>query len=190
MSQSPQFQVRTDRSLLDIVYRLADTVAILTAALFATRYSGNESLNLVAVVGATTLLMHMVAIEISGLYRSWRGSQLTNELWCVLLNWIYTAPAVLGIGLLTRYNATIAYDTKIAWLISTPMLMGSCRVVMRLMLKSLRKRGFNTQRFAICGVNQLGLQLASNIKASPELGLELVGFFDDRPASRLSLIHI
>ena len=85
MSQSPQFQVRTDRSLLDIVYRLADTVAILTAALFATRYSGNESLNLVAVVGATTLLMHMVAIEISGLYRSWRGSQLTNELWCVLL---------------------------------------------------------------------------------------------------------
>ena len=62
--------------------------------------------------------------------------------------------------------------------------MGSGRVVLRMVLKNLRRRGFNTRRFAICGVNKLGLQLANNIKASPELGLELVGYFDDRPATR------
>ena len=184
MSNSTDFQVRTHRSLVDVVYRLFDVAAILAATLFSTQYTDDEHLENLLVVGATTLLVHLVAIEVSGLYRSWRGSRLTNELWCVLLNWIYTAPAVLGIGLLTKFNAEFSYQTKVAWLITTPLVMGSGRVVLRMILKSLRKRGFNTRKFAICGVNQLGLQLANNIKSSPELGLELAGFFDDRPASR------
>jgi putative colanic acid biosynthesis UDP-glucose lipid carrier transferase len=33
-------------------------------------------------------------------------------------------------------------------------------------------------------VNDLGIQLARNIKASPEIGLRLAGFYDDRPAKR------
>ena len=182
------FQVRTHRSLVDVAYRLLDAAAILAAALFSTRYTDNEHIENLAVVGATTLIVHMVAIEVSGLYRSWRGSRLSLELWCVLLNWIYTAPAVLGIGLLTRFNAEFSYNTKVAWLIATPLLIGSGRVVLRMALKSLRRRGFNTRRFAICGVNQLGLQLAQNIQASPELGLELAGFFDDRPATRNKVV--
>jgi len=184
VADSPDFKVQTHRSFVDVVYRLLDAAAIVSATLFATRYTDNEHLENLAVVGATTLIIHMIAIEVSGLYRSWRGSRLTLELWCVLLNWMYTAPAVLGIGLLTKFNAEFSYQTKIAWLIATPLLMVSGRVVLRMILKNLRKRGFNTRRFAICGVNQLGLQLAQNIESSPELGLELAGFFDDRPPSR------
>ena len=184
MTDSPDFQVRTHRSLVDVAYRLLDAGAILASALFATRYTDNEHLENLAVVGATTLIVHMIAIEVSGLYRSWRGSRMALELWCVLLNWIYTAPAVLGIGLLTQFNAEFSYQTKVVWLIVTPLVMGSGRVVLRMVLKDLRKRGFNTRTFAICGVNQLGLQLAQNVQSSPELGLELVGFFDDRPESR------
>jgi len=184
VKDSSDFQVRTHRSLVDVAYRLLDAAAILATALFATRYTDNEHLENLAVVGATTLMVHLIAIEVSGLYRSWRGSRLSLELWCVLLNWIYTAPAVLGIGLLTQFNSEFSYKTKIAWLIVTPLVMGSGRIVLRLFLKNIRRRGFNTRRFAICGVNQLGLQLAQNIKSSPELGLELAGFFDDRPATR------
>ena len=91
---------------------------------------------------------------------------------------------MLGIGLLTQFNALFSYNTKLVWLALTPLVMGSGRVVLRLVLKSLRKRGLNTRRFAICGVNKIGLQLARNIQASPELGLSLAGYFDDRPAHR------
>lgn len=184
MKDSPDFQVRTHRSFVDVAYRLLDAAAILVSALFSTRYTDNEHLENLAVVGATTLIVHLVAIEVSGLYRSWRGSRLSLELWCVLLNWIYTAPAVLGVGLLTQFNSEFSYKTKVVWLIVTPLVMASGRVVLRMLLKSLRKRGFNTRKFAICGVNQLGLQLAQNIQSSPELGLELAGFFDDRPSAR------
>ena len=184
MTASSEFQVRFHRSLVDVAYRLLDAAAILCSTLFATRFTDNEHLENLAVVGATTLLVHMVAIEVSGLYRSWRGARLSLELWCVLINWIYTAPAVLGIGLLTQFNAEFSYNTKLVWLTLTPLVMGSGRIVLRMVLKSLRKRGLNSRRFAVCGVNQLGLQLAQNIQASPELGLSLVGFFDDRPAQR------
>ena len=44
--------------------------------------------------------------------------------------------------------------------------------------------GYNARQFAIVGVNELGFQLARNIEASPEMGLCLVGFFDDRPEER------
>jgi putative colanic acid biosynthesis UDP-glucose lipid carrier transferase len=48
----------------------------------------------------------------------------------------------------------------------------------------LRRRGINTRRVAVVGVNELSLQLARNLQHSPELGLKLNGFYDDRPADR------
>jgi putative colanic acid biosynthesis UDP-glucose lipid carrier transferase len=56
--------------------------------------------------------------------------------------------------------------------------------VLRKVQQRLRARGLNTRRYAICGVNELGVQVARNIESSPEMGLRLAGFFDDRPADR------
>ena len=179
-----ELKVRTHRSLVDLAYRLLDAVAILASTLVATRYTDSEHLENLAVVGATTLVVHTFAIEISGLYRSWRGSRLGSELACVLVNWAYTAPAVLGVGLLTQFNAEFTYHTKIVWLAVTPAAMMSGRILLRGLLRSLRRRGLNTRKFAICGTNKLGAKLAENISHSPELGLELAGFFDDRLKSR------
>jgi putative colanic acid biosysnthesis UDP-glucose lipid carrier transferase len=178
------YQVRAHRSLVDMLYRVVDAAAIIASTAVVIDWTDAGHLHSLAVVGATTLLVHLVAIEVSGLYRNLRGSRLTFELWCVLVNWVYTAPAVLGVGLLTQYNGEFTYAAKVAWLALTPVVMGSARIVLRMILRNLRKRGFNTRKFAICGVNKLGLQLASNVQNSPELGLEFAGFFDDRPERR------
>ncbi|QDS98989.1 undecaprenyl-phosphate glucose phosphotransferase [Adhaeretor mobilis] len=184
MFSSSQFQVRQHRSLVDVTYRLLDAAAILASTIAATRYSELAHVEALIVVGATTWLLHMVAVEISGLYRSWRGARLSNELWCVLVNWLYLAPAVLGVGLLTRYNVDFSYQTKVVWLTLTPIAMASGRVLLRFVLRSLRRRGLNTRQFAICGVNKLGVQLARNVSNSPELGLGFAGYYDDRPEAR------
>lgn len=179
------YQVRTHRSLVSVAYRLLDALGIFCGVVLSLDFTPNYVQAHLAVITATTLLVHLIASEVSGLYRSWRGSRLALELYCLLLNWMYTAPLVLGLGLLTRLNAQISYESKILWLIVTPLAMGTSRLVFRMLLKKLRKRGFNTQRFAICGLNQLGVQLAENVHVSPELGLEFVGFFDDRPSNRI-----
>ena len=184
MPNSSQFHVRTHRSLHDVVYRLLDAVTILVMTQMAIRFTPELGTSDLIVIGAATLLVHMVATEVSALYRSWRGSRLIQEAWCVVLSWIYTAPTVLGLGMLTQYNAQLSYTSKLVWLLTTPVATASARIVFRMLLRALRKRGFNTQRFAICGVNKLGIQLARNVQDSPELGMEFAGFFDDRPESR------
>lgn len=178
------YRVRAHRSLGDLAYRLVDTAAIFAAALVATEYGGDDRWPNLAVVVAATLVVHMIAIEVSGLYRNWRGSRITHELWCVLINWLCTAPVVMGLGLVTQYNAEFSYTTKLLWLTVTPAAMASGRILMRVFLRTIRRRGLNTRRFAICGVNKLALQLADNIQKSPELGLHFAGFFDDRPSRR------
>jgi putative colanic acid biosynthesis UDP-glucose lipid carrier transferase len=60
------------------------------------------------------------------------------------------------------------------------------RVSLRWTFRSLRAHGLNHQRFAIVGVTPLGIQLARNIEAAPELGLQLAGFYDDRPIERVA----
>ncbi len=52
------------------------------------------------------------------------------------------------------------------------------------MQQILRSWGYNARNFAIVGINELSFQLAENIEASPQMGLRLVGFFDDRPRER------
>jgi putative colanic acid biosynthesis UDP-glucose lipid carrier transferase len=58
------------------------------------------------------------------------------------------------------------------------------RIVLRKLQHLLRARGFNSRHFAICGVNELGIQLARNVEQAPELGLRLTGFYEDRSGDR------
>lgn len=185
MVSSGNYNMRTHRSLISIPYRLLDALGIVCGTTLAAQFTHLATIQDLAVIAATTLLIHLIASEVSGVYRSWRGSRLAHELYCLLLNWMYTAPLVLGAGLLTQLNSHFSYESKIIWLLITPLAMGSSRVLFRMVLKGMRKRGFNTRQFAICGLNPLGLQLADNIQASPELGLEFAGFFDDRPSNRI-----
>jgi putative colanic acid biosynthesis UDP-glucose lipid carrier transferase len=171
-------------SVLYSLHRLIDAAIICLVAGVALRYTDGAGLTELLTVAAGTILVYHVVSDVSGLYRSWRGTRLKNEIVCVFVTWGYTVPVLLGVGLLTQYNAHFSYSTKVVWIFSTPVAMAAARVVMRTVQQRLRARGFNTRTYAICGVNDLGIQLARNIKASPEIGLRLAGFYDDRPARR------
>jgi putative colanic acid biosynthesis UDP-glucose lipid carrier transferase len=80
--------------------------------------------------------------------------------------------------------ASIPRPVAVAWFIGTPLLIVLAHTAMRAVQKGLFARGINTRTFAVVGVNELGFQLAKNIAGSPEMGLRLIGFYDDRPANR------
>ena len=50
------------------------------------------------------------------------------------------------------------------------------------------EKGYNVRSFAIVGCNDLGIQLARNVKKTPSLGLKLLGYYDDRPEERTSAL--
>jgi len=171
-------------SLLCSVHRLADAAAICFGARVSLEYTPGARLPDLLTIAAATILVYHIVAEFSGLYRNWRGSRLRREIACVLVTWAYAAPVLLGVGMLTQYNAEFSYASKIIWVAVTPGIMATARIVLRKIQQRLRARGYNARRFAICGVNELGLQLARNIETAPEMGLLLEGFYDDRPEER------
>ncbi|MEM6799311.1 MAG: undecaprenyl-phosphate glucose phosphotransferase, partial [Planctomycetota bacterium] len=182
--------IRQHESALHSVHRFADIFiagAVLYGALQATPLGAEAGHSVanewLAILASTVLAMHGVA-ELTGLYRSWRGARLRPELGCIAMTWGYTVAVLLGIGLLTTYNARFSYATKVIWIVGTPLAMAATRVLFRAIQQVLRRNGMNTKRVAICGANELGIQLAKNLQASPGLGLSVGGFFDDRPTER------
>jgi undecaprenyl-phosphate glucose phosphotransferase len=171
-------------SLLYSLHRLIDAVIICLTVALALRHTAGAGTGHLLAIAATSIIVHHVVADLSGLYRSWRGARLRNELVCVFVTWAYTVPVLLGIGLLTQYNAQFSYLTKVVWIFGTPVAMAAARIVMRKVQQRLRARGFNSRAYAVCGVNELSIQLARNIEKAPELGLRLAGFYDDRPAER------
>jgi putative colanic acid biosynthesis UDP-glucose lipid carrier transferase len=173
-------------SLVYSLHRLLDAAVICLTTSFALRHTDEVGLSHLLAIAAATIVVYHVAAEFSGLYRSWRGSRLRREIACVLLTWAYSVPILLGIGLVTKFNADFSYASKLIWLFTTPVLMVANRVVLRKIQQRLRAHGFNARSYAICGVNDLGIQLACNIERAPEMGLRLAGFYDDRPKERTS----
>lgn len=182
--------IRVSQSILPVAHRLFDAAAIVTVLFVSLRATpigaeaGHSLSNEWLIVSAAGVLAFHTAAELTGLYRSWRGARLSTELGCILMTWAYALATLLGVGLLTAYNARFTYETKVCWLLGAPVVMLAARATLRALQASLHARGYNVKRVAVCGLNELGLQLARNLRSSPQLGLSLTGFYDDRPLAR------
>ncbi|MCC9605034.1 undecaprenyl-phosphate glucose phosphotransferase [Blastopirellula sp. JC732] len=177
--------IRQQSTFLDACYRVVDGVAILLGLWLAVDWSHvpfNSSHQFA--VAAAIALFYVVA-EITGVYRNWRGVSTQREVGCGMATWGASLIGLILVGILTGHAQSHSLLTAWYWLWFTPGLMVLMRVAIRLVLETLRARGLNFRGFAIVGVNPLGMQLAANIRDTPDLGLKFVGFFDDRPQSRL-----
>jgi putative colanic acid biosynthesis UDP-glucose lipid carrier transferase len=183
-----QYQVRESGSLRTLVLRLADAAAVTAGLLAAASFRAP----LEATAGYTAALVAIVTMllvaEAFGLYRAWRGAGIENELGCALASWAASAPIVVVVGHFLTIAPLIPRTTAGLWFLFTALLVVGGRVALRVLLAELRRRGFNSRRYAVVGANELGLQLVRNIEQSPHLGLRLAGFFDDRPESRATAI--
>jgi hypothetical protein len=136
-------------SLLYSVHRLIDAAIICFSVGFALRYTQGAGLTDLLTIAAAAILIHHVVADLTGLYRSWRGSRLRGEIASVLVTWAYTVPVLLGVGLVTQYNGEFSYPTKLLWIFTTPAAMTVARIVMRKTQQRLRARGFNTRTYAV-----------------------------------------
>jgi putative colanic acid biosynthesis UDP-glucose lipid carrier transferase len=170
------------------MYRFTDAACIFASIAIALDHSAESYSSKLLVAGAATVIVHRMVAELTGMYRSWRGVEVGREIACVLLTWVYTVPLLLGIASVGRYSESITGTSIAIWALVTPCMITLARYVRRKLQYALRARGLNTRKFAVCGINELGFQLAENVERSPEMGLELVGFYDDRPAERTTAV--
>jgi len=172
-------------SIREVVYRLLDVIGILSGLVLAVELQVGQLSELYWLAGAVATIIFFLLCEMSGMYRNWRGVSIEREILCATLTWAATVPVLLAIAVMARYAQWVDRSFILIWACLTAGIVAGFRIGVRLLQVYLRSRGYNTRGFAIVGINDLGIELANRISAAPELGLKLIGFYDDRGRERL-----
>lgn len=175
-------------TLLDAFYRMADAAAILLGMLLSVWSYGNTLTSQHHLAGACVLVVFYVMSEVTGMYRSWRGVSTEREMWCGAITWGLSLATLAAAATLLGYHHPFNRYALMTWLLVTPVFLATARMLIRSVHRLLLARGLSQQGVAIVGVNELSIQLAQNILHTPDLGMRVSGFYDDRPPERLPKI--
>jgi putative colanic acid biosynthesis UDP-glucose lipid carrier transferase len=170
------------------VCRLTDGCSIALGLFLALQWRPEMSGEQAMLLSTSAIIAMFILGECFGMYRNWRGASGEREVLCALFTWGATLLTLIVLGFAIRAFDQFSRGVLLAWFVCTPALMLGFRITIRTLQRTLRSHGMNRKTYAIVGVNELGIQLAHNIENSPETGLQLIGFFDDRPDERLMSI--
>jgi putative colanic acid biosysnthesis UDP-glucose lipid carrier transferase len=167
-----------------VCYRLADALCIVAGLAISVQPGLTTTIDHYVIAAAVAIIVYYLLAEIGDMYRNWNGVSEHREVVGTLICWGCTWMALVLMAFITAHSLEFSRMSALMWLVVTPVLIVAARILTRWIQRARRLLGYNRRSFAIVGVNELGFQLAKNIEASPEMGLSLAGFFDDRPEER------
>ncbi len=175
-------RIRPYSQQLGLLFQAIDVLLILGSLWLAASLRGLDFRIQYMLAGIFSGLCFTVIGGSTGLYSTWRLGLLRQELQQVWLTWIYACAILLLIAFSIKTTAYYSRISIFTWFLTVPLMLSLWRFGVRYGLRSLRKKGYNTRRAAIAGAGELGGRLARRIISKPELGVILIGFFDDNRA--------
>ena len=156
--------------------------AIIVAALLLAQFFLGLSIDpLHTAIGLFAALGYVLIGEPNGLFASWRGAPLRQELLRTLLVWtvVFLATSFLVQALDPE---TFGFSKREMWLWGGIVMFAlACwRAAFRHFLGVFRETGMNRRRVAIAPASPLGAEVGSTILNMPQAGMRIVGWFDDR----------
>lgn len=133
----------------------------------------------------STILLFLVSAEFTGLYRSGLSRSADRELVSLFSTWVMTLLLLSSVAFFSRHGEHFARSSILSWIVLAGAGLGLVRMLLRMAVEMLFHQGLAVRRCAIAGLNPLGVQFAENAQSTPENGLSIVGFFDDRVHQRL-----
>ncbi len=156
-------------------------VAIAVACLWVSVLLQGETWNdAYLLLAATTAILFYISADVVGLHLSWRSYLLRQQLVHVLGAWLSVLLALLATGYLTDTIHHFDRMVMATWAIAALTALCAVRVVTRAILQRLRRRGYNVRNAVIVGTDDAGRHVARTILDSPWMGLQLLGFYEDR----------
>ncbi len=131
------------------------------------------------------ILAYLLVGEATGLYQTWRGVPFRKQMVRIWATWLPVVPLLLGLAFALKITEGFSRATTIAWFVGAPASLTVMRYVTRQFLRRMRESGRNLRTVAIVGVTEIGRTLGARIRSSRHLGMQLLGFFDDRTPERL-----
>lgn len=121
----------------------------------------------------------VIASQMVGVYRSWRGRSLFASAKLILNAWLLTWATLIVIAFLYKDSENFSRLAVTLWAIITPIILIGYRVALRTILAKYRMHGNNTKTIAIIGAGKVGQHIANIIQTNPWLGYRVCAFYDD-----------
>ncbi len=177
--------VRPHSSKIAFFHRLLDASVILLALAVALEVThGLEFEKPYVQAGIWAVLVFLMLGNAKQLYGSWRTLPLHEAVSSTVITWCWTAVALVCLAFLSKTSSDFSRAATLVWFGLTPVLLGLSRVCLRIVLQFFRASGRNTRTLAIAGKTRLGQQVAEKVASTPWLGMNFIGYYDDRLASR------
>lgn len=139
------------------------------------------------IVTMTGVLSFWLCAEFNGVYRSWRGVPVREEVRAVLWSWLLVSVPMLFWAYGTKTAEEFSRAVNLGWFLGTGIVFVPARVAVRLLLRSLRASGRNTRTAVVIGATELGLKAARELQR-PGMGMTLRGFYDGRSKHRVASV--
>ncbi|QJP10955.1 undecaprenyl-phosphate glucose phosphotransferase [Pseudomonas multiresinivorans] len=187
MNRNDRGVLRPPHTSLSILQRTLDLAIILLCIFLLCTLSGIKDSRDILAVAFGTLLPFSILADAGGLYGSWRGKRIRDELRKLSCIWLLSS-LTFFLGDYVLFESQPRPRMLLIQLLSFPLItLIAYRVFLRQALKILRNNGLNTRNVAIVGAGPLGARLAMNIANAPWMGLELLGFYDDERTTPVQL---
>ncbi len=147
-------------------------------------YFGNDAQYMRAVVAGT--LVFAIAAELIGSYDESARFSLRKGWKLIFGAWLITGITMLVVAYLTKASGDFTRFWTLSWFFSQLLALGVIRAGATVWMRHLKRLGHFNQRIAIFGAGAQGQKLARYILANDDLTIDLLGFFDERPATRLA----
>ncbi|WP_221800657.1 undecaprenyl-phosphate glucose phosphotransferase [Oceanobacter mangrovi] len=177
--------IRPNANSFCAIYRLIDLALILGLFPLVTMAYGIQMESMYLMTALLASVGYSLLAESFNVYRSWRGSSVISQMAVPAAAWVSVCIVMVSVIFFAKIGSDFSRVATGGWMIAVVVGLVAWRLVLRQVLKDLRRRGHNTRKVAIVGVNQMAVAMREELDTNPELGYVFQGYFDDRSHDRI-----
>ncbi len=163
--------------------RLIDGLVIFFTLYFMMPFLRDEWNNAYMIVAIMGVLFFELISSFCEFYRSWRIVRLRYEILDIFLYWAVTCFILTFILFFWYKNEEVNSNIIFYWFFFSFVCVAVWRCCLRLILRYVRAFGYDQRNACFIGANDTALKLYQNLKSHRWIGINFIGFFDDREST-------
>ncbi|MFN3190957.1 MAG: undecaprenyl-phosphate glucose phosphotransferase [Aureliella sp.] len=179
-----KIRIQQTHSFLTFFQRVVDALTIGGSLYLSQWLAGQYTSDRTPITILVAVLAYFLVSEACNLYRPGKTRSANWDLALVIASWMFTVLLLAALAFFTREGIAFARSSILGWIFVSGASLGFVRMLSHIAASWANAAGWTSKQCAIAGMNPLGIQLAQNANRCPSLGLDVVGFFDDRRKDR------
>ncbi len=177
-------RLKENAGLLEQVFHLSDPLLVVaTGYIVFPLLLGAEEFNRGYALGlGAAFAVVLVVFPFFRIYRPFRGASLWVEVQALFRAWVIAVAIMAILLVLTKTTEFYSRLWLMGWAGASFAMLAAFRIALRILLRAVRRRGYNQRHVAVVGAGILGREVAQRLRGAPWTGLHVMAFFDDAPA--------